>query len=131
MTSGRPSIWWRIHAFAVWGLIVMFGLFAVIHLGLTVAHAVGAWDTGVGYVLDWEVPAWLITVIDGTAALLLWQSRRPGRRSGAGVDLAMASTAGLLMVGRAAWMPLVPLFVTVAVVGATARLLGGRVARAA
>lgn len=37
-----------------------------------------------GYVLDFEWPAWLITLIDATAAVTLWSSRprdAPSRRA--------------------------------------------------
>ena len=44
---------------ASWFLIVVFSLFTAAHLVLTVLFFAGIWDTGVGYVLDWEWPAWL------------------------------------------------------------------------
>jgi hypothetical protein len=45
---------------------------AVVHVFLTVLFYLGVWDTGVGYFLDYDWPAWLIAVLDGAAAFLLW-----------------------------------------------------------
>lgn len=117
----RPR-WRRIYAIATWFLIGLFTIFAAAHLVLTVLFYIGVWDTGVGYVLDFEWPAWLITLLDATAAALLWS----GYRRGSGrpwLGLVPSSVAAVLMVARAAWMALVPIAVVLTIAGSIARVV--------
>ncbi len=120
----RPS-WSRIYAIATWTLIFAFTLLAVAHLVLTVLFYVGAWDTGVGYVLDYEWPAWLITIIDGVAALLLWSGYRRGP-SRPWLGLVLTSVASALMLARALWMVLVPVSVVLTIAGSIGRIVASR-----
>lgn len=90
---------------------------AVAHLALTVLYFVGVWDTGVGFVLSWEWPAWSITAIDALAVWLLWSAKTsrgatPRRR------LTQTVVAGVLVVARAAWFVPVPLAAFVLVLDA-------------
>lgn len=113
------------YAIATWTLIVMFTLFAVAHLVLTVLFYIGAWDTGVGYVLDYEWPASLITIIDGAAAFLLWSGYRRGSSS-PWLGLVLTSVASVLMMARALWMVLVPVSVVLTIAGSIGRILATR-----
>ena len=70
--------WSRVYAISTWTLIGYFSLMALAHLVLTVLFYLGIWDTGVGYVLDFDVPAWMITILDGAAAYMLWVGYRRG-----------------------------------------------------
>lgn len=120
----RPS-WARIYAIATWMLIGLFTFFAAAHLVLTVLYFIGAWGTGVGYVLNYEWPAWLITLIDGVAALLLWS----GYRRGAGrpwLGLALTSVAAVLMLARASWMVPVPVALVLTIAGSIHRIVTSR-----
>jgi hypothetical protein len=62
--------------------------------------------SGVGYVLDSEWPAWLITIIDGVAAFLLWCGYRRGSSSPS-LGLVLTSVASELMLALVLWMVLV------------------------
>ena len=123
-TTGR-SIWSRVYAISTWTLIVIFSFFAVSHVVLTVLFYIGIWDTGVGYVLDYEWPVWLITIMDGLAAYLLWFSYREGsiapRRA-----LALTILASVIMLARALWMVLVPVLVLLTISGAIGRIAAAR-----
>jgi hypothetical protein len=90
-----PS-WSRIYAIATWTLIVVFAFFVVAHLVLTVLFYIGVGDTGVGYVLHSEWPAWLITIIDGVAAFVLWSGYRRASSS-PWLGLVLTSVASVLM----------------------------------
>jgi hypothetical protein len=120
----RPS-WSRIYTIATWTLIVVFTLLAVAHLVLTVLFYIGVWDTGVGYLLDYEWPAWLITIIDAVAAFLLWSGYRRGSSS-PWVGLVLTSVASVLMLARALWMVLVPVSVVLTIAGSIGRILASR-----
>jgi hypothetical protein len=123
-TSGR-SIWSRAYGIATWTLIVLFGFFAAAHLVLTVLFYAGVWDTGVGYILDYEWPAWLITVVDGVAAFLLWSGYRRGS-SAPWLGLALTSLGSVIMLARALWMVLVPVLVVVTITGSIGRIVSSR-----
>jgi hypothetical protein len=114
--------WARIYAIATWTLIVVFGFLAVAHVILTVLFYTGVRDTGVGYVLDFEWPAWLITLIDGAAVLLLWNGYRRGA-SNPRLGLALTSVASVLMLARASWMVLVPIAVVLTIAGSIRRIV--------
>lgn len=120
----RPS-WARIYAVATWILIGLFTFFAVAHLVLTILFFIGVWDTGVGYVLDYEWPAWLITLIDGVAALLLWSGYRRGSRR-PWLGMALTSAAAVLMLARASWMVPVPVAVVLTIAGSIHRIVTSR-----
>ena len=117
----RPS-WARIYAIATWTLIVLFSFFAAAHVVLTVLFYAGVWDTGVGYVLNYEWPAWLITLIDGAAAFLLWSGYRRGSSSPR-LGLVLTSVAAVLMLARASWMVLVPIAVVLTIAGSISRIV--------
>lgn len=92
---------------------------------LSVLFFVGVWETGVGYVLDWEWPAWVITLIDASAALSLWYADRTGsERPWRGAVL--TAVAAALMLARALWFVLVPIAVTLTVAGSIARVTTSR-----
>jgi hypothetical protein len=120
----RPR-WRRIYAIATWFLIGLFIFLAAAHLVLTALFFIGVWDTGVGYVLDFEWPAWLITLIDATAAASLWSGYRRGS-SQPWLGLVLSSVAAALMVARASWMVLVPIAVVLTVAGSIARVVTSR-----
>ena len=117
---GRPT-WARVYAITTWFLIGLFTFFAAAHLVLTVLYFIGVWDTGVGYVLDFEWPAWLITLIDATAAVSLWAGYRRGS-SRPWLGLALTSVAAVLMLARALWMVLVPIAVVLTIAGSIGRI---------
>jgi hypothetical protein len=108
-----------------WVLIGLFTLFPPAHLVLTVLFVIGVWDTGVGYVLNYKWPAWLITLIDGVAASLLWSGYRRGA-SRPWRGLALTSVAAVLMLARASWMMVVPVAVTLTIAGSIGRILRSR-----
>ena len=92
---------------------------------LTVLFFVGVWDTGVGYVLDYEWPAWLITLIDAVAALSLWSGyRRGSNRPWLGLTLTIV--AATLMLARASWMVPVPVAVVLTITGSIGRIVMSR-----
>lgn len=119
-----PS-WARIYAIATWALIVLFSFFAVTHVILTVLFYTGVWDTGVGYVLNYEWPAWLITLIDGAAVFLLWSGYRRGSSSPL-LGLTLTILASVLMLARASWMVLVPVAVVLTIAGSIGRMVTSR-----
>jgi hypothetical protein len=120
----RPS-WAKIYAVATWTLIGLFTFFAIAHVVLTVLFFIGVWDTGVGYVLDYEWPAWLITLIDAVAALSLWSGyRRGSNRPWLGLTLTIV--AATLMLARASWMVPVPVAVVLTITGSIGRIVMSR-----
>jgi hypothetical protein len=121
----RPSRWARVYAASTWTLIGYFSLMAVVHLVLSVLFLVGVWDTGVGYVLDYETPAWVITILDGSGAFLLWT----GYRRGIGdprLGLAFTVIASVIMAARALWFVVIPVLILVTVAGSTHRVIAAR-----
>lgn len=120
MADAEASRWWKAYRVASWILVGLFTFMAGAHVVLTVLFYTGVHDTGVGYVLDWEWPAWLITVIDATVAALFWFAYRHGAaepRRG----LAATVVAAVMALARAAWMaPLWPLLAIV-IAGSVAR----------
>jgi len=118
----QRTVWSRVYAVSTWMLIGYFSLMAVVHLVLTVLFYLGIWDTGVGYVLDFDVPAWPITILDGAAVYLLWVGYRRGIDSpwlGLGLTLA----ASVIMMGRALWFVIIPLMVVVTIAGSFHRIV--------
>ena len=102
---------------------------AAAHVVLTVLFHTGVHDTGVGYVFDWEWPAWLITIIDGTVAWLLWFAyRHCTDRATLGLILTLA--ASIMALARAAWMVFVPILLIVIIAMSVLRLLESRAAPA-
>jgi len=85
----------------------------------------GAWDTGVGYVLDYEWPVWLITIIDGSAAFLLWSGYRRGS-SAPLLGLTLTSVASVMMLARALWMVFVPVLVVLTISASIGRIVASR-----
>jgi len=106
-------------------LIAYFALMAVVHVVLTVLFSLGVWDTGVGYVLDYEAPAWLIAVLDGSAAYLLWIGLERGvARPWFGVVATLV--ASIIMVARAVWFVIIPVLVVVTIAGSIRRVVRNR-----
>lgn len=101
---------------------MVFVLLAIAHLVLTVLFYLGVWDTGVGYVLDYDWPAWAITILDGAAAFMLWTGYRRGWDS-PWIGLALTAVASVIMVARALWMVLVPILVVISIVGSIGRII--------
>ena len=124
-TSKRRGVWSKLHAAATWVLIVLFGLLAVIHVVLTVLFYVGVHEQGVGYIFSFEWPAWLITVVDASAALLLWFGYRRGVEA-PWMGLVMTIGASVIMWGRAAWMVFVPFLVVATVAGSLGRIVAAK-----
>ena len=125
MADTTASRWWKLHRLASWILIGLFTFMAGAHLVLTVLFYTGVHDTGVGYVLDWEWPAWLITIIDAAVAALLWFAFRRGAEEPR-VGLIATIAAAIMAFARAAWMILVPILLVVVIAGSFARLVGQR-----
>ena len=120
--SSRPTVWSRIYAISTWTLIAYFALLAVVHVVLTVLFYLGIWDTGVGYVFDYDVPAWLIAVLDGSAAYLLWSGYRRGTDN-PWLGLGLTLVASIIMVARALWFVIIPVLVVLTISGAIRRLV--------
>ena len=119
--GSQPTVWPRVYAISTWTLIGYFSLMAVVHLVLTVLFYLGIWDTGVGYVLDFDVPAWLITILDGAAAYLLWFAYRRGIDN-PWLGLSLTLVASVIMMGRALWFVIIPLMVLVTIAGSIRRI---------
>ena len=118
-------MWSRLYAIATWVLIVLFGLLAFIHFVITGLYYLGMWDQGIGYFLSFEWPAWLITVVDATAAAMLWFGfRRADEALWRGFALTVG--ASVLMIGRAAWMVFVPVLIVITIGGSASRVVGAR-----
>jgi hypothetical protein len=120
--GSRRSIWSRVYAVSTWALIGYFSLMAIVHLVLTVLFHLGIWDTGVGYVLSYDVPAWLITILDGSAAYLLWMGYRKGMDR-AWLGLSLTLIASVIMVARALWFVLIPILVVLTISGSIDRIV--------
>ena len=98
---------------------------AIIHVALTVLFYLGVWDTGVGYFLDFDWPAWLIALLDGTAAYFLWLGYRGGSISPL-LGVLLTVTASVIMIGRALWFVVIPVLVVIAMVGSIQRFARSR-----
>jgi hypothetical protein len=123
--ESQRTVWSRVYAISTWTLIAYFTLMAVIHLVLTVLFYLGIWDTGVGYVLDYDVPAWLITILDGSAAYLLWMAYRKGTEN-TWLGLSLTLVASVIMVARALWFVLIPVLVVLTIAGSIHRIVASR-----
>ena len=119
----------KAHRLASWILIGLFTFLAGAHVVLTVLFYTGVHDTGVGYVLDWEWPAWIITIIDAAVAWLLWFAYR---RGGDDPRMGLVATflAAIMAFARAFWMVLVPVLLVVVIAGSVSRLASARHVRA-
>ena len=127
MADTTASRWSRTYGVASWILIGLFAFLAVAHVVLTVLFYTGVHDTGVGYVFDWEWPVWLIVIIDGSVAWLLWFAyRRCTERTTLGFFLTLV--ASLMALARAAWMVFVPILLVVVIVASVLRLVRSRTA---
>jgi hypothetical protein len=123
--SSQPTVWSRIYAISTWALIGYFLLMALIHVVLTVLFYLGIWDTGVGYVFDYDVPAWLIAALDGLAAYLLWLGYRRGADS-PWLGLGLSLVASVIMVARALWFVIIPILVVLTISGSIRRIVVSR-----
>jgi hypothetical protein len=120
--GSRPTIWSRVYAISTWTLITYFALMAVVHVVLTVLFYLGIWDTGVGYIFDYDVPAWLIAALDGSAAYLLWLGYRRGANT-PWLGLGLTMVASLIMVARALWFVIIPVLVVLTISGSIRRVV--------
>ena len=77
-TQRRRSVWSMVYGVSSWVLIGLFALLALIHVVMTVLFYVGVVDQGFGSMFDFQWPSWLITVLDGLAAVMLWFANRRG-----------------------------------------------------
>ena len=119
---GMRAPWWsNAYRLASWILIGLFTFLAGAHVVLTVLFYTGVHDTGVGYVLDWEWPAWIVTIIDAAVAWLLWFAYR---RGGDDPRMGLVATvpAAIMALARAFWMVLVPLLLVIVIAGSISRL---------
>lgn len=123
--TSRRTIWTRIYSVSAWILIAYFGLMAIIHVALAVLFYLGVWDTGVGYFLDFDWPAWLIALLDGTAAYFLWLGYR-GRSISPPMGVLLTATASVIMIGRALWFVVIPVLVAITMAGSTQRFARSR-----
>jgi len=98
---------------------------AIAHVVLTVLFYLGVWDTGFVYVLDYEWPAWLITIIDGTAAFLFWFAYRRGAES-PWFGLLLTVVASVFALARAVWTVFVSISVLVTIAGSIYRIVAPR-----
>ena len=96
--------------------------FAVAHVVLTVLFYVGLHDQGHGFFLSFQWPAWLITVVDALAAVLLWWGYRRGVDQ-PWLGLALTVAGSMLMLGRATWTIFVPVLVVITIGGAGRRVV--------
>jgi hypothetical protein len=123
MTHGsQPTVWSRVYTISTWTLIAYFALMAAIHLVLTVLFYLGIWDTGVGYVFDYDVPPWLIAVLDGSAAYLLWSGYRRGAEN-PWLGLSLTMVASVIIVARALWFVIIPVLVVLTISGSIRRIV--------
>ena len=121
----RRSVWSMVYGVSSWVLIGLFALLAVSHVVMTVLFYIGVVDQGFGYIYDFEWPSWLITVLDGLAAVMLWFAyRRAAEAPWLGLVLTHAASA--IMWGRAEWMVFVPVLIVVTIAGSVGRIITAR-----
>ncbi len=121
----RPSVWSRVYGASSWILIGLFALLAVIHVAMTVLFYVGVVDQGFGYIYDFEWPSWLITLLDGLAAVMLWYAYRRGAEA-PWLGLVLTLAASVIVWGRAAWMVFVPVLIMITIAGSVGRIITAR-----
>ncbi len=121
-TKVRRTVWSRVYAISTWTLIVYFGLMTVAHVVLTVLFYLGVLDQGFGYIFSFQWPAWLITLLDGSAAALLWFGYRRGDET-PWLGLVLTVTASVIMWGRADWTLFVPVLIVITIGGAVGRIV--------
>ena len=73
-----------------------------------------------GHSFEW--PSWLITVVDGSAAVMLWFGYRRGVEAPR-LGLVLTVAASVIMWGRAAWMVFVPVLMVVTIGGSAGRII--------
>jgi len=129
MADTTASWWSRTYGVASWILIGLFAFLAAAHVVLTLLYYTGVHDTGVGYIFEWEWPAWLITIIDATVAWLLWFAYRRGTEKPI-LGLIGTIAAAVMAMARAAWMVFVPVLLVVAIAGSVLRIMRSRPAPA-
>lgn len=120
MSGKTVSVWSRIYGVSTWILVGLFALLAVAHVVLIVLFYLGIHDEGFGFVFGWEWPAWLITIMDGSAAWMFWYAYRRCEDN-RWLGLAMTLVASAIAVSRASWMVFVPALVGVVVVASISR----------
>lgn len=122
-------MWPRVYAISTWALIIYFALMTAAHIVLTVLFHLGIWDTGVGYVFDYQWPVWLIALLDGSAAYLMWAGYKRGvARPWFG--LAATLVASMIMVARASWFVIIPVLIVLSVAGSIGRVVQNQRAHA-
>ena len=124
-TKRGRSVWSRVYGVSTWILIVLFALLAVIHVAMTVLYYVGVVDQGFGYIFSFEWPSWLITLLDGLAAAMLWFAYRRGAEA-LWLGLVLTLAASVIMWGRAEWMVFVPVLLMITIAGSVGRIIAAR-----
>ncbi|MGI9647184.1 MAG: hypothetical protein ACR2OI_01560 [Acidimicrobiia bacterium] len=110
---------------STWILVGLFALLAVAHVVLTVLFYLGIHDQGFGFVFGWEWPAWLITIMDGSAAWMFWYAyRRCEENPWLGVTMTLV--ASTIAVSRALWMVFAPVLVLVVIAVSISRVVKGQ-----
>jgi hypothetical protein len=67
-----------VYGISTWILIGLFALLALSHVVMTVLFYVDVVDQGFGYIFGFEWASWLITLLDGLSAVMLWFAYRRG-----------------------------------------------------
>lgn len=92
---------------------------------MTVLFYVGVVDQGFGSIFDFEWPSWLITLLDGLAAIMLWFAYRRGTEA-PWLGLVLTLAASVIVWGRAAWMVFVPVLMMITIAGSVSRIIATR-----
>jgi hypothetical protein len=124
-TKRRRSVWSRVYGISTWILIGLFALLAVSHVVMTVLFYVGVVDQGFGYIFGFEWPSWLITLLDGLAAVMLWFAYRRGAEA-PWLGLVLTLAASVIMWGRAEWMVFVPVLIVITIAGSLGRMIAAQ-----
>ncbi len=103
----------------------LFALLAVSHVAMAVLFYVGVVDQGFGSMFDFEWPAWLITVLEGLAAVMLWFAYRRGAQA-PWLGFVLTVAASVILWGRASWMVFVPVLMVITIAGSVVRIITAR-----
>lgn|GEM_PF-6739053 len=124
-TKVMGPVWPTVYALATWTLIIYFVLLAAIHVVMTVLFYLGTLEQGFGYIFSFQQPAWLITLLDGSAAAMLWFGYRRGADT-PWLGLVLMVAASVVIWGRADWTVWVPVLIVITLGGAVGRILIAR-----
>jgi hypothetical protein len=124
-TKIRRSVWLRVYGVSNWILMGLFALLATTHVVMTVLFYVGVVDQGFGSMFDFKWPAWLITLLEGSVAVMLWFAYRRGVEA-PWLGLGLTVTASVIVWGRASWMVFVPVLMVITIAGSVVRIMTAR-----